>query len=85
MPLLVGKQDIIDKFFVPDDITHQSLYGIRNDIAHGNYCDHDIQFTELVEKRLYDMCVLSREVIIACIKRLAIIEQLISKQKQPNP
>ncbi len=79
IPFLVGKQDFINKFFEPDEKTNRSLYDIRNDIAHGNYCDHDVQFTELIEERLDDMCALSREVIIACIQRLPIIQQSLLK------
>lgn len=81
IPILVGGDDFVNRFFEPDNVTQKSLYDIRNDIAHGNYCDHDTQFTEVVEQRLYDMNTLSRDVITATIQRIKTIEQLVSSQK----
>lgn len=78
IPILMGASDFAEKFFEPDDITHRSLYDIRNDIAHGNYCDHDLEFTELVEQRLDDMFVYSEAVIVAAVQRLEAIKLLIN-------
>lgn len=79
VPILTGRKDFGEVLFEGDSNTGKSLYDIRNDIAHGNYCEHDLAFTALVEERLHDMRSYSSKVLWSTLRRVPILEEYLEK------
>jgi hypothetical protein len=66
LPLLTKRDDLVDKLFGerPGGVR---LYDLRNDIAHGNRCDHELAFTDLVDEQIYELHKLGKEILQAVI------------------
>jgi hypothetical protein len=56
-----------DGLFRKDDKSKKSLYEIRNDIAHGNFSEHDHELVEKVRHKLFDAKLISREILLSTI------------------
>jgi hypothetical protein len=75
---ITGSSALGDSLFRIDPVNKKSLYDIRNDIAHGNYSDHEIAFTEVVQGKLYEVKELSREIILAVLERTTFLSDLLT-------
>lgn len=58
-----------------------TLAEIRNDIAHGNHADHELEFTDIAEARLQEIQEYSRKVLIGAIVRA---EKLAERLESPD-
>lgn len=76
LPLLTSRDDFDGKLFGegPGGV---SLYRLRNDIAHGNRCDHELEFTDLVDGQIDEFQQLGKQVLRATFNRVDEVEQLI--------
>lgn len=66
LPLLTARDDLDDKLF-GKRAGGMSLYGLRNDIAHGNRCDHELAFTDLVDEQIYELQQLGKQILQAVV------------------
>ena len=64
LPKISTDNQLSDKLFSSDGAGQKSLYQLRNDIVHGNCCEHDLEFTAEVEERFDLMWKYSGQVII---------------------
>ena len=55
LPVLFRDSSILAQLVSASHESGKSLYKIRNDIAHGNAAEHEVDFTDLVSMRLYEM------------------------------
>jgi hypothetical protein len=78
LPIITGDSTLGDSLFVADPENQKSMYDLRNDIAHGNYSDHDIAFTEVVHSKLYDIRELSCRIILAVLQRAGTLSDLLT-------
>ena len=74
LPVITGQADSAEPLFAKNEEGGKSLYDLRNDIAHGNHCDHELEFTDLVDKRLRDMRRFSRDVLWRMLQRIPSFE-----------
>lgn len=63
LPKISTDKQLSDKLFSSDGAGQKSLYQLRNDIVHGNCCEHDLEFTAEVEERFDLMWKYSGQVI----------------------
>lgn len=75
LPVITGQADLAKALFTKDGKSGRSLYAIRNDIAHGNHCDHELEFTDLVDERLHEMRCFSRDVLWRMLERIPSLEE----------
>ncbi|MBD3343040.1 MAG: hypothetical protein GF353_28340 [Candidatus Lokiarchaeota archaeon] len=75
--LITNRNDIEKLLFSEHKNTGKSIYDIRNDIAHGNYCNNDFEFRNIVQKSLYDISKFSRIILIDVINNIDRVEKLL--------
>lgn len=63
LPKISTDMQLSDKLFSSGGAGQKSLYQLRNDIVHGNCCEHDLEFAAEVEERLDLMCKYSHQAI----------------------
>jgi len=68
LPKILTDQQLCDKLCSSDGVELKSLYQLRNDIVHGNCCEHDLEFTAEVVERFDLMWKYSGQVIIGAAK-----------------
>ncbi len=80
LPVLINDDSVVSQLFIGDEKS-KSLYHIRNDIAHGNSADHEIDFTDLVSKRLYEIQQLSEYVLTAFMRQSSVLAEMLARKK----
>jgi hypothetical protein len=75
LPAVSAGKISADGLFDVEKESGKSLYDIRNDIAHGSFCDHEIEFTDVVEKRIHSVQAASREVLYAVLNNASEISR----------
>jgi hypothetical protein len=75
LPVITGQADSAEPLFAKNEEGGKCLYDIRNDIAHGNHCDHELEFTDLVDERLQVMRRISRDVLWQTLHRIPFLEK----------
>ena len=68
LPKISTDKQLSDKLFSSDGAGQKSLYQLRNDIVHGNCCEHDLEFAAEVEEKLYLMLRYSHQAITGAAK-----------------
>jgi len=63
LPKISTDKQLSDKLFSSNGAGKKSLYQLRNDIVHGNCCEHDLEFRAEVEERFDLMWKYSGQVI----------------------
>jgi hypothetical protein len=66
LDIIPNSKEVRDKLFKGN----KSLYTIRNKIAHGSISEHDFEKIGIYRERLYDMYIVSRNVIIKTLENL---------------
>lgn len=82
LPILFKDSSILAQLFSASHESGKSMYQIRNDIAHGNATDHEVDFTDLVSKRLYEMQQLSKAVVTAVLHTSSELEELLARDQK---
>jgi hypothetical protein len=82
LPILFRDSSILAQLFSASHEGSKSLYQIRNDIVHGNVADHEVDFTDLVSERLYEMQQLSEAVVTAVLRTSSELEELLAPDQK---
>jgi hypothetical protein len=82
VPVLSGGTMDGSEFFERSDKGQASLYDIRNDIAHGNHADHELEFTDLAEARITELQDYSRRILVSSILRAGELGERLDRKSE---